>query len=113
ERVVIGHGWDESGWPVREPPNASQLGRAVGGRPVYLARVDGHSAMVSAALLELVAPDEPGWDPAGWLRIDAHHAVRRVALDSISPGHQGAPHAAASRRAAPPGFAAVHHWSAP
>jgi predicted amidohydrolase YtcJ len=113
ERVVIGHGWDESGWPVREPPNASQLGRAAGGRPVYLSRVDGHSAMVSPALLDMVSPDEPGWDPAGWLRIDAHHAVRRVALDSISPAQRGVAQTAALRRAASLGIAAVHECAGP
>src|SRR5437763_7496560 len=40
EAVVIGHGWDESGWPVREPPSGEVLGRAAQGRPVYLSRVD-------------------------------------------------------------------------
>ncbi len=108
ERVVIGHGWDESGWPVREPPNAEQIGRAAAGRPVYLSRIDGHSAMVSAALLGTVSPDERGWDPAGWLRIDAHHAVRRVALDSISPAQRGTAQRVALRRAASLGIAAVH-----
>src|SRR2546423_249416 len=84
DRVVIGHGWDESGWPVREPPSASEIGRAADGRPVYLSRVDAHSAVVSTALLATVTPDEPGWDPAGWLAPSAHHAVRRVALDAVS-----------------------------
>jgi predicted amidohydrolase YtcJ len=113
ERVVIGHGWDESGWPVREPPSAEQVGRAAGGRPVYLSRVDGHSAMVSAELLRLVAPDEPGWDPAGWLRMGAHHAVRRVALDSISPAQRGTAQRVALRRAASLGIAAVHECAGP
>src|SRR6266545_4338553 len=108
DRVVIGHGWDESGWPVREPPNAEELGRAAGGRPVYLSRVDKHSAIVSPALLRDVPPDQPGRDPAGWLRMGAHHAVRRVALESISSGQRDAAQRAALRRAASLGIAAVH-----
>ena len=113
DRVVIGHGWDESGWPVREPPNAEQLAKAAGGRPVYLSRVDSHSAMVSTALLGRVPPDEPGWDPAGWLRTDAHHAVRRVALDSVSPAQRGTAQRVALRRAASLGIAAVHECAGP
>ena len=113
ERVVIGHGWDESGWPVREPPSAEQIGRAAGGRPVYLARVDGHSAMVSAELLRNVPPDVPGRDPAGWLRTEAHHAVRRVALESIPPAQRGTAQRVALRRAASLGIAAVHECGGP
>jgi predicted amidohydrolase YtcJ len=108
DRVVIGHGWDESNWPVREPPSAEVVGRAAGGRPVYLSRVDKHSAVVSSALLRTVAPDEPGWDPAGWLRMGAHHAVRRIALDSISPAQRGTAQRVALQRAASLGIAAVH-----
>jgi predicted amidohydrolase YtcJ len=108
DRVVIGHGWDESGWPVREPPSADEVGRAADGRPVYLSRADKHSAVVSAALLARVSPNEPGWDPAGWLRVKAHHAVRRVALDSVPPAQRGAAQEAALHRAASLGIAAVH-----
>ncbi|OLB76271.1 MAG: amidohydrolase [Actinobacteria bacterium 13_2_20CM_2_71_6] len=108
DAVVIGHGWDESAWPVREPPSAEALGRAAEGRQVYLSRVDKHSAVVSAPLLAVVARDEPGWDPAGWLRMSAHHAVRRVALGSISPDQRLAAQRTALRRAASLGIAAVH-----
>jgi predicted amidohydrolase YtcJ len=108
DRVVIGHGWDESGWPVREPPSAEMIGRAAEGRPVYLSRVDAHSAVVSSALLAMVRPEEPGWDPAGWLRLSAHHAVRRVALSSVSGPQRQAAQEAALRHAASLGIAAVH-----
>src|SRR2546421_12754677 len=108
DRVVIGHGWDESGWPVREPPSAGEIGRAADGRPVYLSRVDAHSAVVSTALLATVTPDEPGWDPAGWLRLSAHHAVRRVALDAVSAQQRADAQRAALGHAAALGIAAVH-----
>ena len=51
DAVVLGHGWDESGWAEQRPPDAAELDRAGGGRPVYLTRVDMHSAIVLAALL--------------------------------------------------------------
>jgi predicted amidohydrolase YtcJ len=108
DRVVIGHGWDESAWPVREPPNAEEIARAADGRQVYLSRADKHSAVVSTALLAMVRPDEPGWDPAGWLRLSAHHAVRRVALDAVSAPQRAVAQRAALARAASLGIAAVH-----
>src|SRR6186997_358865 len=57
DAVVLGHGWDESGWPDRTPPTPADLDRAAGGRRVYLSRVDMHSCVVSAALLTAAKPD--------------------------------------------------------
>src|SRR5262249_20650005 len=49
--VVIGHGWDESGWADQATPTAEQLDRAGGGRAVYLSRACVHAALVSTGLL--------------------------------------------------------------
>src|SRR5690348_722397 len=61
---IWGHGWDESGWPENTAPSTDDLDRAAGDRPVYLARVDVHSAAASTALRRL-APglaQAPGFD---------------------------------------------------
>src|SRR5918994_4866251 len=66
-RVVLGHGWDESGWPEGRPPTRQELDRASYGGVVYLSRVDVHSAVVSSALLA-AAPEVrtlPGWSQSG------------------------------------------------
>lgn len=47
---VLGHGWDESTWEDPALPTMSELEQAAGGRRVFLARVDAHSALVSATL---------------------------------------------------------------
>ena len=47
---VLGHGWDETTWADAALPSAEELERASGGRPVYLSRVDVHSALVSPSL---------------------------------------------------------------
>jgi len=61
--VVLGLGWDDATWD--EPgrlPTRSQLATASGGRPVFLGRVDVHSALVTAR-----PPGEPSRQshPAG------------------------------------------------
>ncbi|MDQ6740515.1 MAG: amidohydrolase family protein, partial [Actinomycetota bacterium] len=48
--TLLGHGWDETGWPERRTPTAADLDRAAGGQDVYLSRIDVHSAVVSSSL---------------------------------------------------------------
>ncbi len=84
DAVVVGHGWDESSWSEQTPPSAAELDRAGGGRSVYLSQVSVHSAVVSTALLERAPASTPGWDGGGWLRRDAHHVVREIAMGAIS-----------------------------
>lgn len=86
--VIWAHGWDESGWPERTPPSTADVDAAVGDRPAYLARVDVHSAAASTALRALAAglPDAGGYAPQHPLTGDAHHLVRAVARDRLTPG---------------------------
>ncbi|WP_261571385.1 amidohydrolase family protein, partial [Frankia gtarii] len=47
--TIFGTGWDETTWADPTPPTAGELDRATGGAAVYLARIDGHSAVISTA----------------------------------------------------------------
>ena len=114
--VVLGSGWDESGWDDPTPPSAQELSRAAGGRPVYLARVDAHSALVSTDLLtsELTGPrSASGYHPSGWFRGDAHDAVRTAALARLSPTGRRAAQRACLARAAASGIGSVHEMAGP
>lgn len=84
--VLLGHGWDETQWAETQPPTRKQLDEAAPGALVYLSRVDVHSCLVSSALMDRThgLVDESGFDNDGWLSRDAHHRVRRIALDSVS-----------------------------
>ncbi|MEH1057612.1 amidohydrolase family protein [Micromonospora sp. CPCC 206171] len=115
DAVVLGHGWDESNWPVPQLPDAAALDRAAGGRRVYLSQASIHSALVSAALLAACpqAARAAGYDASGWLRRDAHHVVREAALGSVSPAQRVAAQRAALRHAASLGIAAVHECGGP
>jgi len=90
--VVLGHGWDETTWPEHRAPTRQELDRASYGGVVYLSRVDVHSAVVSSALLAAV-PEvrvEDGYDDSGHLTRSAHHVVRRVARESVTPARRRA-----------------------
>lgn len=115
DRVLLGHGWDESRWPERRPPTRDEADRVAGGRPLYLTRTDVHSAVVSSALLALVPGTEgrPGYDPAGPLTQDAHHAARRAAYDAVTPAQRAHAQRAALAHAAAQGISAVHECAGP
>ncbi|MEV6011364.1 amidohydrolase [Streptomyces sp. NPDC051976] len=115
DRVLLGHGWDETRWPERRAPSRAELDAATGGRPLYLTRTDVHSAVVSSALLELVpgVAGEPGYDPAGPLTRDAHHAARRAAYAAVTPGQRADAQRTALRHAASRGIGALHECGGP
>lgn len=110
--LVWGHGWQEQGWDA--VPTRAELDRAAAGCPVYLSRVDVHSALVSSALLDR-APDAVG--AAGFadgpLTTDAHHHARRAALAAVDPGTRDAAQAAFLLAAAQRGVAVVHECAGP
>ncbi|MDT0343759.1 amidohydrolase [Streptomyces litchfieldiae] len=113
--VLIGHGWDTTDWPEGRPPTRAELDRAAAGRPLYLTRVDAHSALATTALLDRVpgVAGLSGHDPAGPLTGDAHHAVRRAADATVSPRQRADAQRAALRRAAALGIGAVHECAGP
>jgi hypothetical protein len=113
--VVLGHGWDETLWPERRPPTRQELDRASYGGVVYLSRVDVHSAVVSSALLATVpqARSEPGFSDSGHLTRAAHHVVRQVARESVTPDQRREVQLAALQRAAALGIGCVHELAGP
>ena len=112
--LIWGLGWDESTWPDGHPSTAD-IDAVVGDRPVYLARIDEHSAVASTALRTRAdgLTGAFGYDPQGPLTADAHHRVRRAARALLStPGRSRAQQAALDDAAAN-GIVAVHENGGP
>ncbi|MEU2496343.1 amidohydrolase [Streptomyces sp. NPDC007883] len=115
DRVLIGHGWDASRWPERRPLGRDELDRLTGGRPLYLTRIDVHSALVTTAMLDLV-PAVRGMDgfrDGEPLTGEAHHAVRSAAHATVSPEQRAEAQRAALRHAASLGIGTVHECGGP
>ncbi|MGW8889579.1 amidohydrolase [Streptomyces sp. NPDC055749] len=115
ERVLLGHGWDATRWPEQRPPTRRELDAAAGGRPVYLPRIDVHSAVVTTALLDLVpgVTELAGYHPDAPLTGAAHHAVRSAAHGALSPRQRTGAQRAALRHAASLGIGTVHECAGP
>ncbi|WP_399882704.1 amidohydrolase [Streptomyces sp. BBFR51] len=111
DRVLLGHGWDAARWPDGLPPTRAELDEATGGRPLYLSRIDVHSAVVTTALLDL-APGAPT-RAQGPLTGDAHHAVRAAALGAVTPAQRAGAQRAALAHAASLGIGTVHECAGP
>lgn len=108
---VVGHGWDEAGWPQGRLPSAAELERAAGpGTEVYLSRVDVHSALVSPALAA-----RAGLAEAGRVEREAHHAARDAVHRRLreDPFLINDLSVRALQAAAAAGIGSVHECSAP
>ncbi|MER7517409.1 amidohydrolase [Streptomyces sp. NPDC126499] len=115
DRILIGHGWDAARWPERRPLTRTELDELTGGRPLYLTRIDVHSAVVTTALLDLVPGVRAltGFHDGQPLTGDAHHAVRAAAYAALSPGQRTEAQRAARRHAASLGIGTLHECGGP
>jgi predicted amidohydrolase YtcJ len=62
---ILGRGWDQNDWTVKEFPTNEQLSAATPDHPVVLTRVDGHAILANAAALRLAKIPPAAKDPAG------------------------------------------------
>lgn len=115
DALVWGHGWDDAAWPEHRAPSTADLDAAAPGRPVYLARVDSHSAAVSTPL-RAVAPaieTSTGFSAQSPLTAAAHHVARLTARSMITADTRRRARSAALDHAAAHGIVAVHECAGP
>ncbi|GAB3623106.1 amidohydrolase [Mariniluteicoccus endophyticus] len=113
--LITGQGWDHTDWPEGRPPTMAEIDRAAAGGPVFLTRVEVHSALVSSALVDRVPGlrDADGFDPSGWITREAYGMAGRAVAGMFTDGQRGDQVEAALRAAAAQGIASVHEMGAP
>jgi len=113
EGPVLGHGWDETTWADPSLPTAEELERAACGRPVYLSRVDVHSALVSPSLAQSAdLRGQDGYD-GGARVIRSAHAAARLATRKLPAEALKLHQARALAEAAANGYVALAEMGAP
>jgi predicted amidohydrolase YtcJ len=53
DQWLIGFGWDQNDWPVKDFPTNEKLNELYPDRPVFLTRVDGHAAIANQKALDI------------------------------------------------------------
>ena len=62
---ILGRGWDQNDWTVKEFPTAAALDAAVSNNPVWLRRIDGHAGWANSAALRAAGVTAASRDPEG------------------------------------------------
>jgi predicted amidohydrolase YtcJ len=62
---IVGGGWDQTLWPVKELPSRWDIDEVTKDHPVFLERVDGHIAVANTRALQLASLTVASKDPPG------------------------------------------------
>jgi hypothetical protein len=62
---ILGRGWNQVMWPVKEFPKASDIDPVVSDRPVWMRRIDGHAGWANTKALEIAGINDDTADPIG------------------------------------------------
>jgi predicted amidohydrolase YtcJ len=82
---IVGRGWDQNDWPVKEFPTAAMIDAAVRDNPVFLERIDGHAGVVNSAALRAAGVTAATPDPEGGKIVrDASGHPTGVFIDAAS-----------------------------
>jgi predicted amidohydrolase YtcJ len=86
---IVGGGWDQTLWPVKELPSRWDIDEVTTDHPVFLQRVDGHIAVANTKALKLASITVATKDPQGG-KIDrdstgqATGVLRETARDAVT-----------------------------
>jgi predicted amidohydrolase YtcJ len=64
-RWILGRGWNQELWPVKQFPTAADLDSVVSDRPVVLERVDGHAVVANSAAMKAAGVTPETKSPPG------------------------------------------------
>ncbi|MEJ7778618.1 MAG: amidohydrolase [Daejeonella sp.] len=53
EGWIVGNGWDQNDWEIKQFPNNETLSKLFPDRPVILSRIDGHASIANKAALDI------------------------------------------------------------
>ena len=65
KRWILGRGWNQVLWPIREFPTAAHIDAVVSDRPVWLRRIDGHAGWANSKAMQIAGIDNDIADPVG------------------------------------------------
>ena len=98
---ILGRGWNQEKWDLGRFPTAAELDSAVGDRPVYLQRVDGHAGWANTLALQAAGITAQTKSPSGGrierlpgsqepsgIFVDAAEALMQAAIPAPRPAER-------------------------
>lgn len=79
---IIGRGWDQNDWKIKEYPDRRMLDSLFPNTPVMLTRIDGHAALANGKALELAGIDQKTKINGGELLFMPNPQLKGLLLDS-------------------------------
>jgi predicted amidohydrolase YtcJ len=81
-RWILGRGWNQVIWPIKEFPSATDIDAVVSDRPVLLDRIDGHAVWANSKAMEIAGITDDTPDPIGGKIIrDANGKATGIFID--------------------------------
>jgi predicted amidohydrolase YtcJ len=85
---IVGSGWDETLWPVKEVPTRWDIDEVTTDRPVYVERIDGHVAVANTLALKiarvtLASKDAEGGEIGRDISGQPNGILRETARDQV------------------------------
>jgi len=79
---ILGRGWNQVLWPIKEFPKASDIDPIVNDRPLWLRRIDGHAGWANSKALAIAGIDDDTADPIGGKIVrDDHGNATGILID--------------------------------
>lgn len=69
---LVGYGWNQEAWADKSMPNKAILDAAFPDNPVFMLRVDGHSALANSVALKIAEIDSFSHNPSGGIIAKDH-----------------------------------------
>lgn len=82
---ILGRGWDQNDWDVKQFPTAAALDAALPNHPVLLERIDGHATLANTAAMRAAGVTAASQDPeGGHIERDANGNPTGVFIDTAA-----------------------------
>jgi predicted amidohydrolase YtcJ len=79
---ILGRGWNQVLWAIKEFPKSSDIDAVVSTRPVWLRRIDGHAGWANSKAMKIAGIDDDTPDPVGGKIVrDANGKATGILID--------------------------------
>lgn len=84
---IVGRGWDQNDWDIKEFPNRFKLDSLFPNKPVFLTRIDGHAALANETALKIAKINSETKIEGGIITYYVEHNGNEIKLNNNELGN--------------------------